>query len=53
MNRYLLFVPFFLIIGNIFSQQAPGIELNASVNNATIDTCGVDFFDNGGHTLHC
>lgn len=38
---------------SMIAQQAPGIMLDASVNNLTIDTCGVDFFDNGGHTLHC
>ena len=46
----LLFV-FATIIVN--AQQAPGIILDGSVNNSTIDTCGVDFFDSGGHELHC
>jgi len=35
------------------AQPAPGITLDGSVNNSTIDTCGVDFFDSGGHELHC
>jgi len=37
----------------VVAQPAPGISLNGSVNNSTIDTCGVDFFDSGGHELHC
>jgi len=51
-NLFLPVVLFFFVLGS-FAQQAPGIILDGSVNNSTIDTCGVDFFDSGGHEEHC
>jgi len=50
-----LFLLFILSIFYVsaYAQPAPGITLDGSVNNSTIDTCGVDFFDSGGHEEHC
>ncbi len=53
MRKLFLLITYFMFASNIFAQQAPGITLDGSVNNSTIDTCGVDFFDSGGHTEHC
>ena len=51
-NLLLVILTFFCI--SLFAQfPAPGITLDGSVNNSTIDTCGVDFFDSGGHEEHC